>query len=186
MSGRAARLKLEDFADATGLPLAALEHPLSQPPLTRTPTPCSLCEAREAEHKAALEQAQTLQSDIVKSLKVSLVEQLESLRADMHARQAKAFDAVLNALLPDLGDAVLKQKLSDALSQALRKDSPVTLHVSPDFELSDLSGHDDCRICPDPQLPTGRVIISQDEGELSLDTDAIVKACLSHFTPHHA
>lgn len=181
MKGAAARLTLEDFADATGLPLAALQHPLSHAPLKREPLPCPLCEERANEQSLALEAAKQLRADIVQSLQLSLQTQIEHLRQDMHERQTKALDAVLSALLPALGDAVLRQRLAAEITAGLRRDMPLTLYVPDGMEVGDIPGTDQCKVVTDPALETGQVTLQQARGRTDINPGAIVSACLQHL-----
>lgn len=181
MNAGAARLTLEDFADATGLPLDALKHPLSQAPLAREPLPCALCEERARAHAEELESATALNAEIVLSLQTSLQNQIEQLRRDMHARQAKAFDAVLSALLPELGQSVLRRRLGEELETALRREDPVTLYIPEGLDVSTVVTDKNCTVTIDPDLPQGAVIVEQANGRTRIDSGRIIKACLAHL-----
>lgn len=103
------------------------------------------------------------------------------IRADMHARQANALDAVLSALLPELGHAVLRQKLTEEILTALPKDSPITVRVSDQLDLTGLPALNDCTVVVDSNMSAGRVDLLQDAGTTTIQTGHIVKACLENL-----
>lgn len=178
MSGAAARLTLEDFANATGLPLAALEHPLSQPPLESVPKPCALCDERAQQHAQSLEEAKRLRASIVQSLQQQLSAELIRIQNDIQTQHSKALDSILTALLPAMSQHVLRDRLREEIAQVLRRPEAVTLYVPEDLELGSVTETDQCTLTVDPGLGLDHVRIEQAQQVIDIDPGAIVTRCL--------